>query len=128
VESLLERYCAAATGFAFMAVWAGLGLSTAVFCLLACVACYQGAAIVQRRARGAAFGRFRPRRPISPESNGDRGRPALGRERRARTRPRNDGRRAPRERARPIPEPAVADIDLDLAAPVRASRQTRYGW
>jgi len=73
VESLLERYCAAATGFAFMAVWAGLGFSTAIFCLVACVACYQGAAIVQRRARGAAFGRFRPRRPIGLEANGEHG-------------------------------------------------------
>jgi hypothetical protein len=119
VEISLSRYCAAALGFAFVGVWAGLGFATAAFCLVACLACYLGAPALQRgirRASADVSARLRARRDWE---RGDR-RP--GPERR---------RRPPRTRREQMPralELAGDDPELDVTVPVEAPRRAGYGW
>jgi hypothetical protein len=116
VESLLSRYCAAALGFAFVGVWAGLGFATAAFCLIACLACYLGAPVLQRglrRASATASARLQQAR-----QDWDRA---------GRTAPERQ-RRSPRTRREQTLELAGDEPELDVTVPVKTPRRAGYGW
>ena len=49
MEDVMRRYSAALLGFGFVAVWAGLGFMSAVYCLIGCAVSYLAPGIARRR-------------------------------------------------------------------------------
>jgi hypothetical protein len=128
VERSFSRYCAAALGFAFVAVWVGLGFTTAVFGLIACIACYLGAPIVQGGIGRTASGGSTLRALTGLDAIGNR-HSRRAAPQRARRSARGTGRpRGSRERVPPVLERAGEDPELELTVPLEAARRAGYGW
>ena len=107
MEDVMRRYSAALLGFGFVAVWAGLGFMSAVYCLIGCAVFYLAPGIARRRGVAGPVrlsqASLRRRSPARPS--------------RARRRPDSgEGRRAP---------PAAFETAGDDAQP---PQQTSYGW
>jgi hypothetical protein len=107
MEDVMRRYSAALLGFGFVAVWAGLGFMSAVYCLIGCAVSYLAPGIARRRGVAgpvrlsqASLRRRSPARPSRARRPPDPG----------------EGRRAP---------PAAFEAAGDDAQP---PQQTSYGW
>jgi hypothetical protein len=107
MEDVMRRYSAALLGFGFVAVWAGLGFMSAVYCLIGCAVSYLAPGIARRRGVAgpvrlsqASLRRRSPARPSRARRPPDPG----------------EGRRAP---------PAAFEAAGDDAQPPQL---TSYGW
>ena len=120
----MSRFGAAGLGFAFVAVWTGLGFAKAVLSLFACVACYLGAPIVQEGSRRACGRVSALRMRAGHDSAWDRGSRRVEECRRRASRERGAPQRA-REPRRRASEQAG---DPDLRGLAEAPRRTGYGW
>jgi hypothetical protein len=107
MEDVMRRYSAALLGFGFVAVWAGLGFMSAVYCLIGCAVSYLAPGIARRRGVDGPV-----RLSQTPLHRRSSARPS-----RAKRRPDpGEGRRAP---------PAAFGAADDEAQP---PQQTSYGW